>query len=221
MNKTVYFGNPWIGMFIKANDTVSILPIDSMSKLDDIVKENLKTDITIKTTIGDSNLLGVYLAMNSNGIILPNIIRDEEIKEIRKTGMNIYVSKEQQNAHGNNITINDKGGIINPHIRTEERKAIGDVLGVELVPMMIAEYSTVGSCSIATNKGFLSHYKTSEQEMKELEDALKVKGSRGTVNMGTGFLSYGVVVNKNGYVAGENTTAFELGRIEEALDMIK
>jgi len=220
MEKCTYFGNPWIGMFIKTNDETTMLPVDSMKKLDDKVVESLKTRI-VKVSIGDSNLLGIYLAMNSNGVIAPNVVRDDEAAAMRRSGLNVYVSPEKYNAHGNNIAVNDRGGIINPHVENNERKKMEDVLGVELVPMAIAGHTTVGSACLATNTGFLTHYRAGEDEMKRLKDALKVDGSRGTVNMGTGFVSYGVVVNKNGYVAGESTSAFELGRLEEALGLIK
>lgn len=220
MEKCTYFGNPWIGMFIRTNDEITMLPVDSMKKLEDKIRENLKTK-TVKMTIGDSNLLGIYIAMNSNGAVLPNITNNHETALINKNGMNIYVSKEKYNAHGNNIVVNDKGGVINKHVSRAEIKKMEEVLGVELVPASIAGYLTVGSACIATNTGFLTHYKASEDEMALLKDALKVDGSKGTVNMGTGFVSYGIVVNKNGYVAGENTSAFELGRVEEALGLIK
>jgi len=220
MNKTAYFGNPWIGMFVKTNDKNSLIPIDSMDKLEKAVNDNLKTEI-IKVSIADSNLLGVYIAMNSNGIVVPNITEDREIEKMKKCGLNIYKSSENNNAHGNNMAVNDKGGIINPRVSEKERKAMGDALGIELVAGTIAGHNTVGSSCIATNTGFLAHYKTSDEEMKDLKDILKVDGNKGTVNTGTGFVSYGVVVNKNGYIAGEKTTAFELGRLEEALDMIK
>ena len=220
MRKTAYFGNPWIGMFIKTNDQVTMLPVDSMKKLEDIVVENLKTEI-IRTGIADSNLLGIYIAMNSNGIVLPNVIEEKELKLIRQSGLNIYVSKDRHNANGNNIAVNDKGGVVNPSLSKKEVKAMEDVLGVELVPTTIAGYGTVGSACIATNSGFLSHFKSSENDMQKLKEVLRVYGSKGTVNTGTGFVTYGVVVNRNGYVAGENTTAFELGRVEEALGLIK
>ena len=71
------------------------------------------------------------------------------------------------------------------------------------------------------NGGFLAHYKTGEEDMAALRDALRVHGSKGTVNTGTGFVSYGVIANSKGYVAGESTTAFEMGRLEEALGLIK
>ena len=220
MKKTTSFGNPWIGMFIKTNDSITMLPIDSMKKLDVVVEKNLKTEI-VKVSVDDSNLLGIYFAMNSNGIVLPNVIREDEIALIRKCGLNVYVSHDKHNAHGNNLAVNDKGGIINPHISRKEAKAMEDVLGVELVSMNVAGYSTVGSSCIATNTGFLAHYRVKEDEMEEIKDALKVHGNKGTANTGTGFVSYGIVVNKNGYIAGETTTAYELGRLEEALGLIR
>jgi len=218
--KTSYFGNPWIGMFIKTNDDVSVLPIDSMKKMEDMVEQRLKTRI-IKIGMADSNLLGVYIAMNSNGIILPNIVQQKELELMKSTGLNVYVSKDNNNANGNNIAVNDKGGIINPHIEPHEARAIGNALGVELVPMSVADYTTVGSACIATNTGFLAHYKSTIEDMDKLRDALKVQGSKGTMNTGTGFVAYGAVVNKNGYVVGEDTTAFEIGRLEEALGLIR
>lgn len=220
MEKCTYFGNPWLGMFIKTNDEVTMLPIDSMKKLEDKIEANLKTKI-LKISAGDSNLLGVYIAINSKGAILPNVMREEEIALVRKSGLNIYVSKDMHNANGNNLAVNDKGGVINPYISNNEVKLMEDALGIELISMHVAGHSTVGSACIATNTGFLAHYKTDEEEMKRLTDALKVTGSKGTVNTGTGFVSYGIVVNKNGYVAGEDTTAFELGRLEEALGLIR
>jgi translation initiation factor 6 len=220
MRRTSYFGNPWIGMFTKTNDSVTMLPIDSMKKFEDAVSESLKTEI-VKVGMADSNLLGVYMAMNSNGVILPNIARHEEMAVMKKSGLNVHISDARDNAHGNNIAVNDKGGIINPNIPRSEAKTMEDILGVELVPMKIGAYATVGSACIATNTGFLAHYSCSENDMKELRGALKVDGNKGTVNTGTGFVSYGAVVNRNGYVVGEKTTAFEIGRLEEALGLIR
>lgn len=218
--KAAYFGNPWIGMFIRTNDEITMLPIDSMDKLGDMVRERLKTEV-VKVGIADSNLLGVYVAMNSNGAILPNVAREEEIALLKKAGLNVYISKDLHNANGNNIAANDLGGIINPYVERAEAAAIGDVLGVELVPMTVAGFSTVGSACVATNTGFLAHYRSGEDDLARLRDALKVQGSKGTVNTGTGFVAYGAVVNSNGYVVGEDTTAFEIGRLEEALGLIK
>ena len=218
--KTAYFGNPWVGMFIKTNDTHTLLPLDSMKKLEDAAAETFKTEI-IKVGVADSNLLGVYIAMNSSGIVLPNIIEEKEVLLLKKTGLNVYVSKERNNAMGNNVAVNDKGGLVNPHVDNAEAKAMADALGVELVPMSVAGYTTVGSAVLATNGGFLAHFKSDPDEMERIKGALKVYGNRGTVNTGTGFVSYGAAVNRNGYIVGEATTPFEIGRMEEALGLIK
>ncbi|MFH0885280.1 MAG: translation initiation factor IF-6 [Candidatus Micrarchaeota archaeon] len=218
--KTSYFGNPWIGMFIKTNDRFTVMPIDTMEKVETIVRERLKTEV-IKLGVADSNLLGVYIALNSNGVILPNVARESEISALKQLGLNVYISKDKHNANGNNIAVNDKGGIINPYVERDEAKAISDALGVELVPLGIAGFTTVGSACIATNSGFLAHYKSSDDDLRMLKDALKVDGSKGTVNTGTGFVAYGAVVNRNGYVVGENTTPYEIGRLEEGLGLIR
>jgi len=214
-----YFGNSWIGMFIKGNDDYTLIPVDSLKKLEDKVEQFLKTEV-IKTTLGQSNLMGAYSAMNSNGIILPNVAYESEVGVFRKTGLNVYVSKDKHNAHGNNISVNNKGGIINPRIGESERKRMEDVLGVELVPTTVGEYYTVGSSCLSTDSGFLAHFKTSREEIKVIEDALKVKGELGTVNTGSGFVSYGAVANTKGYLAGEHTTPFELGRLIQAMDLL-
>lgn len=219
MQRISYFGNSWVGMFFKTTDTLTFVPKDLSEKNEEKIRSELKTEVK-KVFICESNLLGLYLSLNSNGIILPNVSLEKEVSEFKSFGLNVLLSNEKHNAHGNNIAVNDFGGIINPNVDPLERK-LEDVLGVELVPMSIANHSTVGSACLVTNTGFLSHYKSSEEELAQLKSIFKVSGSKGSVNMGAGFVPYGVVVNKNGYLAGESTSAFELGRVEEALDLIR
>lgn len=218
--QTAYSGNSYIGMFAETNNEVTLVPLDASDKFRITIEENLKTK-TIPIMVANSNLIGIYVVMNSNGIILPNVVEEEEIRKVKETGLNVYVSKDLHNANGNNIVANDKGGIISIRISDYERKKIGDTLGVELYPMKIAEHVTVGSCCTANNKGFLSHFKTSEAELQVMEEFLKVKGEIGTINMGTGFVSLGVLANDHSYVIGMETTAFEAGKIEEALGFIE
>jgi len=217
--KTSYFGSSWLGLYLKGNNKYTLVPVDVMDKVLDAIRSTLKTE-PCKVIVSNSNLIGPYMAMNSNGAVLPNVCNDEEVANIKKLGLNVYRSGERNNAHGNNICVNDKGGVINPHVHPEEKKKIADALGVELLEGSVANYTTVGSCVLANNKGFLAHFASSENDMKMLEDALKVKGMKGTINTGTGFVSIGAVTNDNGYVVGEHTTAYEMGRIEEALGFI-
>lgn len=219
IRQTAYFGNPWLGMFVTTNDRHTFLPVDSMPKLESACSESLGTEV-IKVSAGETNLLGLYIAMNSTGIVLPNIIGEREVEIIRKTGLNVHISAERNNAHGNNLALNDRGGVINPAVAPQEKKLMEDVLGIELVPMTVAGYSTLGSAVLPTNNGFVAHFRATDDEIARLHDALKVRGGRGTINTGTGFVAFGAVANSKGYVVGENTTAFEMGRIEEALGLI-
>ncbi len=215
-----YFGNPWIGMFIKTNNETTFVPLDIQEKFVKKISENLKTNI-IRVSVSDSNLLGIYIAMNSNGAILPNVTTEAEISIIKESGLNIYVSKDKNNALGNNLLLNDKGALINNNVAKEEVKNIQDTLGIEVFEGRIGGYSTVGSACIANNNGFLAHFNTNEPELNDIKKKLKISGLKGSINMGVGFISYGVIHNKNGYLAGERSSGFELGRVEEALGYIK
>ncbi len=214
-----YLGNPWLGTFIKSNNEITIVPPDATEKLCRLLNERLKTEI-VKTLIAESNLIGLYSVMNSKGIVLPNIVKEEEVTILKKHGLNIYLSSEKMNAHGNNITVTDKTGIISKDVSQNEKKAIEDALGVELIETTVAGYNAVGSACIATNKGFLVHYKTTETELAQIEKAFQLDGERGTVNMGIGFIGKGLVANEHGYLPGSSTTGFELSRIHSALGFL-
>lgn len=219
--RAAYFGNPFIGLFFCTNQKHTIFPINTKES---VVKETCKSLGTepIITNVHNSNLNGVYVVMNMNGMILPPMIGEEEKKFLEKeTGLAIHISKENLNANGNNIAVNDMGGIINPAVKESERIAMEETLGIELVPMSVAGFSTVGSLCVANNKGFLSHYATGERELAEMSDIFKVKGLPGSINMGTGFIGIGLLATDKGYFAGEATSSFELGRVEEALDMVE
>lgn len=219
MKTASYFGNPWLGLFFKTNEELTLVPVDTSPKLAAHIGENLKTRV-LPVLIGESNLLGIYGAMNSNGIVVSNVALPEEIAVLKKAGLNVYRSRTSLNAHGNNISVNDKGGLINGYVERPEQEAIEDALGVELVPMHIGGYTTIGSLVLATNRGYLAHYQTSDEDQRKLEEILKVKGSVGSLNMGVGFVALAAIANSKGYLAGEASSAFEQGRLEEALGFL-
>jgi len=217
--RVAYFGNSFLRIFAATNNSHTLFPDEAPASFVGKICGALGTK-EARCSIGESNLNGIYAAMNSRGIILPCF--DGRVAErIRKeTGLEVHMSREKMNANGNNICANDKGGIINEHIHSAERKCMEDCLGVELVPMRIGAFTTVGSMCVANNKGFLVHYAASEEELRVLEGIFKVEGMRGTANTGTGFVGVCMLANDYGYVVGEATTAFEMGRVEEALGFL-
>ncbi|MBN2122404.1 translation initiation factor IF-6 [Candidatus Micrarchaeota archaeon] len=218
--RAAYFGNPFIGLFICTNGKHTLFPLDAKQSLVDAVCESLGTK-EVRVNIGGNNLNGIYAAMNGNGIVLPSNTPSGQAKKIGdETGLSVYVSKEKFNAHGNNVALNDMGGLINPNVGEKERVAMEECLGIELVPFSLEGFSAMGSMCVANNKGFLIHYCAGERAIAEIGEILRVKGMPGTINMGTGFVSIGLLANDKGYFAGEATSPFELGRVEEALEFI-
>lgn len=209
--------NPFIGLFGCTNDRFTLMAKNAQERFLEGCAV-LKTTI-VKVSVGGSNLIGIYAAMNSNGIVLPSFVEEEELKPIKELGLNIYCCRDRRNAMGNNIAANDKGGVINRRIESKERKRISDCLCVPLEGFAIAGHETVGSACTVTNKGFIAHNESTEREIERLESIFSVKGTIGTVNMGSPFPSIGLIANSNGYVVGETTSGFEIGRIEEGLQV--
>lgn len=217
MIKLNFYGNSYIGIYSKANDEFTLIPEDSLEKYEKRAEERLKTKM-VRWSFAGSALLGIYCAMNSNGIILPDIGYKDEIDKLKhETGINIGIIKTKRTAVGNMISCNDNGAIVSPLLEKSSIKKIEDCLGVEAIGMKIAGYSTVGSCCLATNNGFVVHNDASDDEISEIEDVLKVEGINSTVNFGFPFPSYGIVANSNGYVVGDLTTGIEIMRVDNGL----
>jgi len=74
--------------------------------------------------------------------------------------------------------------------------------------------------AVATNKGMLCHPKIEDEEKKKLEELFDVPVDIGTVNHGIPYVGAGVVANANGAIMGSKTTGIEMGRIEDALNLV-
>lgn len=217
--KATFYGNSFVGMLCKTNDSLTLLPKNAAEKFTSICEEVLKTEIT-HISLAGSNLLGIFTAMNSNGILLPKLIFDDEEKEIKRVGLNTVIIKGRYSAVGNNVLVNDKACLINPEIGPDEKKEIEDCFGVEVIAKQIAGHNTVGSACVVTNKGLLAKNDSRDEELAFLEEFFKVKGNAGTANLGVPFVGLCLVANSKGLVAGELTSGFELERVIEALGFI-
>ena len=220
MDKASMFGNPFIGIFAKTNDSFTLAGIGTSEKFIRHL-DILKTKI-IPASIFDSDLLGLYSIMNNKGILITSLASEKEIEIIKKNakGVNVGVLKTRLNALGNHIAANDHGAVINPDMGPEDAKKIADILDVEVVRSTIAGYKNVGAVVLATNNGFIAHPKASEDEIALLRDMFNEQGGIGTANTGIPFLSISIIANKNGFVIGEQTTGYESHRINDCLGFI-
>jgi len=216
------FGSASIGVYGLTTEKMALVPPHMSESKVKRLEECLKVK-TIKTTIGESVLIGALTGANSNGIILPHFTRDEEIRNIKSafSGVNVAVMETRRTAYGNIVLANDYGAIVDPRLKEKDIAIISEALGVEAVPGEIVGLPYVGSLATATNKGVIAHPMIKEEEQKLLKDILKVPVEAGTVNCGIPYVGTGLIGNSHGALAGFITTGPELFIIEHALDLVK
>jgi translation initiation factor 6 len=214
-------GSASLGVYTLANDSFVIIPQMVPRKKAERDAEWLKTKL-IYTSISGSVLAGAFACSNSNGILLPNSIREEEL-QIIKTSFdgNIAIMETKKTAYGNLVLANDKGALVDPRFKQHEIRRIAETLDVDAVPGEIAGLPYVGSLAVATNKGLLAHPLLKDEEKKLLESLFKVPVDVGTVNCGIPYVGTGLIGNSHAAVAGSLTTGPEIFIIGNALDVVQ
>ncbi len=209
------FGSPNIGVYCFCNEKLAIVPPGLTTKKMNEFSNVLGVDVC-KTTIGGSTLIGALTAGNSNGILVPHIIRDYEFDRINKF-CKVIVVETNWTALGNVILSNDFGAVIHPDAVDELRTYVKDELNVKAIDARINNLSFVGSLAIATNKGAILSPNTSPEEQAVIEEALHVNVDISTTNGGVPFVKSGILANSKGAVVGPLTRGAELMQITRTL----
>ncbi len=172
----------------------------------------------LKAKVYGTNLVGMFCAGNSNGLLVPYFTSDHEVGELEKFcsqhGAEVARLGGKYTALGNLIACNDRGAYVSRHIR--DLDTIRDTLGVEVTVGDVGGHSEVGAHLLATNKGFIAH-PDAEDRLDELKDVFGAAGMVGTVNFGVPYVKAGLIANSRGYITGTRTTGIELQRIDDAL----
>ena len=219
--KSQVFGQSVIGVYLTANNSFILYPPT-------LLKPILKKFKTVfdepfyPVTINNSNLIGVYTASNKYGIIVPHIIRDEELDYLKSAmteSIQIGILKSIDNAFGNLIICNDKGAIISSFL-SNYRREIEDILNVETVVYEFANYNLPGSIALTNNNGCLVHPLSTDEEVEYIASVLRVdEVDVSTVNRGTPYLNSGAIVNDKSGIFGSECTGPELMRLSSVLDL--
>lgn len=214
-------GSPSIGVYSLATDRFVLIPKMVPKEKAERTAEWLKVKL-IQTSISGSVLIGALACANSNGILLPNSIRAEELATIKSCFEgNITVMETKKTAYGNLVLANDYGALVDPRFKENEIKHIAETLNVNAVPSEIAGLPYVGSLAVATNKGVLAHPLLKDDERKVLEGVFKVPIDVGTINCGIPYVGTGLIANSYAAVAGSMTTGPEMFIIGNALDVVQ
>lgn len=220
--QTNFHGDVNIGLLARSSDKFCLVGNFVLDKTKDKMESYLGVDV-MKTTIANTDLIGIFCAMNSNGILLPHIVNKREleffVKLKKEFGVNVTILPSKFTAIGNLIATNNKGAVISNVFSKINKAKIEDCLDVEADYSSVANQIVVGSLSVVTNKGCLLHRDADENEMKKIEEILKVKTDIGTANFGSPFVGSCVTANSKGAIVGEQTTGPEVVRLAETLDL--
>jgi translation initiation factor 6 len=220
MERTITFaGDPNIGVFARVIGDIVIIPPESPEEFKTAVHAALDAEV-IETTIQGSSIVGSLVAGNSRGVVVSGLATEEEIDKLAEH-REVLLLNECMNAAGNVIMANDSFVAVHPDMPVEMGKAIAEFLGGELIFLTLGGVKTVGMAGVATNKGVIVHPRATAQEIARLEAVAKVPVGTGTINMGSGLIGTGLLVNEKGYIAGNATSGFELGRIEDVFGFLE
>lgn len=221
---TNIFGQNSVGVYMAVNNLFGLLPSRILSPTEEKIKDVFSQPM-FELAINNSNLLGVYTASNKNGIIIPHIIRDDELESLRASikqiddSYQIGILKSLDNAFGNLILCNDKGAIISSFLK-DYKSEIQEILGVETTIFEFANNYLPGSVAIANNHGCVVHPLSSDSEIKIIAELLKVdEVDVSTVNRGIPYISSGALANDKNGIFGLNCTGPEMQRMTLILDL--
>ncbi len=219
--RTSLVGSASIGVYSLTTEKMVIIPKWVQVRKAKRFEKWLKVKL-VHTTIGGSVLAGVLACANSNGILLPYFVREEEVEAIRSIfDGNITVMETKKTAYGNMVLANDYGAIVDPRLKPPEINKISKTLNVETVRGEIAGLPYVGSLAVATNKGVLTHPILKDSEQRLMRDILSVPVDVGTVNCGIPYVGTGLVGNSRATITGSLTTGPEMFIIGHTLDVTK
>jgi translation initiation factor 6 len=220
MERTTSFaGDPNVGVFARVAGDIAVIPPEATPEFKEALKAALSVEL-VETTIQGSSIIGSLVAGNSRGLVVSGLATDEELA-VLKQHRKVMLLSDTMNAAGNVILVNDTFAVVHQDLPAEIAAAIGEFLGVVVIPLTLGGVRTVGMAGAATNKGVIVHPNATAQQIAQIEAVAKVPVGTGTINMGSGLVGTGLLVNDTGYIAGNATSGFELGRVEDVFGFLE
>lgn len=217
MLRTTIEGSVYVGVYVATTDEVTLAPPVIDESTERLLGEELATEVC-QTRIGGAATVGALVAGNTNGLVTSGRLTDAERETISSSFDGPVRSLPGRiNAAGNCIVANDRGAVVHPDLSDTAVEVVEEALDVPVERFAIGGVRPVGTAAVATNDGVLCHPKVDDVELTRLETALGVRADVGTVNYGSPLIGSGLVANGHGFIAGQETTGPELGRIEDAL----
>jgi len=207
-----------VGVFSRLTNSYCLVCDGGSENFYSVFEAELSKHIpVVRSTIGGTRIVGRVSVGNKHGLLLPSITTDQEIQHFRNhLPEDVKVSKveERLSALGNIIACNDYVALVHTDLDKETEEVIADTLKVETFRATIAQNVLVGSYCVLTNHGGLVHARTPQQDLEELSQLIQIPLTAGTVNRGSDLIGAGVVANDWAAFCGMDTTATEIGVVE-------
>lgn len=218
------FGNSAeIGVFAKLTNAYCLVGQGGSQNFYSVFEAELSDKIpVVQCSIQDVRIIGRLCVGNRKGLLVPDTTTDQELQHLRNSlpdSVKIQRIEEKLSALGNCIVANDYCSLIHPDLDKTTEEIIADVFDVEVFRQSIAGQSLVGSYCAVSNNGALIHPKTTKEEQKELSSLLQVPVMTGTINRGNPVIGAGLCVNDFAAFCGSDTTATEIGLIENIFNL--
>jgi translation initiation factor 6 len=211
-------GSPHIGTYMVVTDNLALVPKGAGEDLKRKIMEVLSVNDIIEISIAGTALIGIFAVASGRKVVVPDIIKDEELEELRSLGLSVDVVEASNfNALGNVVLHNSRAAVFHPELDRDVAMRIAEALNLGTYTQTpIAGIPTVGSAAVVTDRGGLVHPSASEEELKKLSELFGIELDVGTINFGIGFIKSGLVANNYGVLVGELTTGPEIVRIMKA-----
>ena len=213
VGRTLFGGSPYLGVYVRAGDRVAVVPPSTAAPLERDLARLLGVEI-VRTTVGDSEVVGALLAANGHGALVGDDLDDRERKALERLGP-LGIVKHRQNAMGNNVLVNDRGALVHPEFSDAAVAEIGRALGVPARRGTLAGLGTVGMAGAATNRGVIVHPRATEREVALAQEVLGVPVHRSTANFGVPIVGACVVANSRAFLVGRPTTPVEIVHLQD------
>jgi translation initiation factor 6 len=160
------------------------------------------------------------VAGNSRAVVVSGLATPDEVRAIEDY-REVYRLEGAMNAAGNVILANDRFAAVHPEMEPDVIDEVKSHLGVEVTRLSLGGVKTVGMAGYATNRGVLVHARATPKEIARLEAVTDLPIGTGSVNMGTGLVGTGLLANSRGFLAGVETSGFELGRMADVFGFVE
>lgn len=207
-----------IGAYARITNSYALLPFNTSENFFSVFEEKLAEHIPVfHASIAGTAILGRLCVGNDKGLLVPSTTTDQELQQLRDCLPDKVVVQrvdERLSALGNVISCNDHTALYHPELDSQTVEIIGDVLGVDAFPGIIADEKLVGSYCVFSNRGGVVCSRVTVEQLEELAGQLCVELTAATVNRGQQVLGSGICVNDWSLFCGWDTTALEIANLQ-------